>query len=475
MDKNKELAKNTAIITVGKICTQFMSFFLMPLYTAVLSTEEYGIVDLVVTYTSLFLPVLLFQVDHALFRFLIDIRKDESSKKRVISTCMMFAIFQVIVSAVLFGIIQFFIAAEYKWYLFYNILASIFANMMLQSARGFGDNVTFAFGSFLSAASQIAGNLVFLLVFDMGIYGMLYATILSHVFTALFVFFKEKIYKYISVKNADKQTLKEILKYSVPLVPNALSWWVLNASDRTIVMVFIGTAANGLLSVGHKFSSVYITFYNIFNLSWSESASLHMNDPDRDEFFSGVISNMFKLFVCAGIGITACLPFLFPIMINEKFSEAYGVLPVFLLGSMLNIVVGLFSVIYVALKKTKEIAKTSIYAAVINIAVHLALVNFIGLYAAAVSTAVAFGLMALYRYFDLKKYIIIKFPKKWIFILAAVFGITCYFYYFGNPLTQFAALVMVAVVSIIANRQLIADGAKIVKNVIKKIVKKRES
>ena len=66
VNKNKELAVNTAILTIGRICTQFMSFFLMPLYTAALSTEEYGVVDLVGTYTSLLLPVALLQIDQAL-------------------------------------------------------------------------------------------------------------------------------------------------------------------------------------------------------------------------------------------------------------------------------------------------------------------------------------------------------------------------------------------------------------------------
>ena len=49
MSREKQLAKNTLIITVGKVCTQLISFFLLPLYTGILSTEEYGIVDLLNT------------------------------------------------------------------------------------------------------------------------------------------------------------------------------------------------------------------------------------------------------------------------------------------------------------------------------------------------------------------------------------------------------------------------------------------
>ena len=142
----------------------------------------------------------------------------------------------------------------------------------------------------------------------------------------VYLYFKEKIYCYIDIGFFNKGALKAMLKYSVPLVPNALSWWVLSASDRSIVLVFLGAAFNGLLSVGHKFSNLFMVFYNIFNISWTESASLHLNEPDCEGFISGVIVNMFKLFSSIAIGMIACMPFVFPIMINEKFNDAYGII-----------------------------------------------------------------------------------------------------------------------------------------------------
>lgn len=467
MDKNKELAKNTVIITVGKICTQFMSFFLLPLYTAVLSTEEYGVVDLLITYTSLFMPVVLFQVDQALFRFLVDVRKEESGQKKIISTCMVFALIQAFAVILIFSIVQIFISNHYKWFLIMNILSCIWANMMLQTTRGLGDNITYAVGSFLSAASQIAGNIILLLIFDMGVYGMLSATILSHLITGSFVFFRKRVYRYFRIKDFRVSELKGILHYSVPLIPNALCWWALNASDRSIVLFFLGTSFNGLLSVGHKFSSVYITLYNIFNLSWTESAAVHMNDPDREEFFSGVITNMLKLFLCVGIGIIACMPFAYPLLVHGKFNDAYGLIPVFMLASMLNVVVGLYSVIYVALKKTKEIAKTSIYSGIINIVVHLALVKFVGLYAAAISSVVAFGVMAVYRYFDLKKYINIRLEKRSMTAILLLYCLTCWAYYKGSVLVQGGVLAVVAACSAVMNRKILLEAVHMVRGKIK--------
>ena len=47
MDKKKELAKNTFIIFIGRFCTQFVTFLLIPIYTRYLLTSDYGYVDLV--------------------------------------------------------------------------------------------------------------------------------------------------------------------------------------------------------------------------------------------------------------------------------------------------------------------------------------------------------------------------------------------------------------------------------------------
>lgn len=468
MNKQTELAKNTIVLTIGKICTQFMSFLLMPLYTAVLSTEEYGTVDILLTYTALLLPIVIFQVDQAIFRFLVDVRNQKDKCDRIISTSFLFAFFQMIIATGIFSVVQIFVDSEVKWFLLFNILASIISNIMLQVVRGLGDNVTYAIGSFIAAVVQILGNIVFLVCFNWGVEGMLAATVLGQLVSAGVIFIKNKLYKYINLQSFDKTQLRVLLKYSIPLIPNALCWWALNASDRTIVMGFLGASANGLLSVGHKFSSIYITVYNIFNMSWTESAALHMNDEDRDEFFTSVITNMFKFFMCVGLGVIAIMPFVFPVFVNQKFDGSYGLIPVFVLASMMNVVVGLYSVIYVALKKTGEIAKTSFYTAIINIGTHLALIKFIGIYAAPVSSVIAFAAMAIYRYFDLKKYVNVPLKKRLILLFTVLFVVVFFVYMSRIMWLQLIVLFMIAIFSLWFNRKIMKQ---LYSAVIKKIKK----
>ena len=162
MNRNKELAKNTVIITLGKVCTQFISFFLLPLYTALLTTEQYGAVDLVSTYVQLLLPIVIFQIDQAVFRYLIDKRKDLESETELISSTLAFAFLQFILFTLLFSIILICFKIPYGWFLYINVLAASLSSIFLQIVRGIVDNGSYAIASFLAGFFAVLLNVVFI-------------------------------------------------------------------------------------------------------------------------------------------------------------------------------------------------------------------------------------------------------------------------------------------------------------------------
>ena len=433
MKREKQLLKNTVIVAIGQICTKFISFFLLPLYTALLTTEEYGVVDLLNTYISLLLPLIFLQIDQSIFRYLIDARKDEDNKKKLITTTMITVLIQSIIFVVIYMIIAQFIKNEYKYFLATNVIAAMISNLILQISRGLGDNTTYSQGSLMSGAGTIILNVAFIVGLHMGAYGMLLATLLANILCTIFVFIKLKLYKYIKKAYFSKKALKELWKYSIPLIPNQLSWWIINASDRIIVSYALGVAINGIYSAANKFSSICITIFNIFNMTWSESASMYIKDDDSSEYFSNIINISIKLFTALCFGIIAIMPFAFRFLITgSDYASAYYQIPILMLSTIFSIVVSLIGSVYVALKKTKEIAKTSIYAAVINIVINLSLINFIGLYAASIATLVAYLAMSIYRFVDIQKYIKIKLDKKFVIVSIPVIIIILCTYYLRN-------------------------------------------
>ena len=440
MDKNKELVKNTAIISIGKFCTQFLSFLLLPFYTSILSTAEYGTVDLLVTYQQLIVYVAFFQIEQAIFRFLVDVRGDKKGIEILVTSCFTFAIFQGAILGCIFKLLKYFTNINYIGHLYFYVFAVIMASCMLQVARGLGKNTIYALGSLIAAVSTIGFNILFLAAFKMGIAGMLKAYILGYSFCTFFVFFSLKIYNYVNLHSFQKNILKKCLTYSIPLVPNSLSWWVMSASDRTVVAFFLGKDFNGLLTVAHKIPGAYSTFYSVFNLAWTESAVLHINDPDAESFFANTIQKMFRLFSAAAIGIIACLPFVFNILINKNYFDAYYQIPIYMIASLCQVFQGMYSVIYIALKKTKEVAKSTVVSATINLIVCVVLIKYIGLYAASLSTVVSYLFLCIWRYFDLKKYIKVNFDIKLLTSTIVMYALVCFGYYSFNRVVQAVVL-----------------------------------
>lgn len=454
MKREKALFKNTLIITIGKICTQLITFFLLPLYTGILSTEEYGVVDLLNTLISLLLPIVTFQVEQALFRELIEVRDSNNEKTSIISNSVFSVIGQCLVYLAVFLIISNFVNNKYKYFLSSNVIAYIFSSLFLQVARGLGENKKYAIGSFVSAFSTILFNIFFLVVIRLGANGMLLGTLLGHLSCAVYSFTSLKLYKYINIKVLKKEVVKRLWKYSIPLIPNAISWWVFNASDRVIVTSLLGVSQNGILAASLKFSAVYISLYNMFNISWTESIALHINDEDIESYFSKTFDFVLRIFVSLAVGIIAFMPFVYPIMINSKFSAGFGLVPISIIASLFNVIVGIISVIYVAQKNTKAIANTSIISAIINIAVHLCLIKFISLYAAVISTFVSFFVMSIYRIIDInRKYFKIYLNKELIVKTIIVLPIILFFYYINNLIFNVLSVLISIIFAIDLNKK----------------------
>lgn len=463
MSRKTELAKNTAILTIGRLSTQCISFFLLPLYTAVLSTEDYGTYDLLVTYATLLLPLVNWQLDQGLFRYMLDYRERKEKQSALFSTLFASSLAQTILYAVLYAIVAPLLHIKNAYFLFLYVVLHVFMALLLQFVRGLGKRVDYTIASFISASATTVLNVLTLVVFKMGLQGLYVSTLTAQVLTIVYLVVVSRTWEFISPKKVQLSLLKRVLGYSLPLIPNNLAWWVVNASDRTVISYFIGLAANGIYTVANKFPHVFISFYNIFNLSWTETVSLHFYDEDRDEFLSETMTSLFKMFSSACFGIVALMPFIFGILVNAKYADAYNHILILMYAMLFRVLVGLYSCVYVAEKKAKKIATTSVAAAVVNLGVNLLLVRYIQLYAASLSTLIAFLSMFLIRYIDINKTVHMRI-KRSILISSVVMGVLLIFtYYSGNRIIQAAALVVTVVYAGVINVDMMQSGIKLMK------------
>ena len=325
MSRKTELAKKIRLyLQWENYARNVLAFFLLPLYTAILSTEEYGTFDLLVTYSTLLLPLVNWQLDQGLFRFMLDYRGNKEEQGKLFSTLLLSSTIQSIIYIILFRLCRtFFGKVQMRIFWLLYVVLHVYTALFLQFVRGLGYSVKYTIASFISASATTVLNVIALAILKMGLQGLFLSTLIAQFLTLLYLVFTSKAWEYFSVKSIRPTVFKRVGAYSIPLIPNNLAWWVVNASDRTIIAHFLGTAANGVYSIANKFPNVFINFYNILNLSWTETVSLHFDDEDRDEFLTETMTSLFKLFAAACFGIVACMPFVFPILINEKYVAGY--------------------------------------------------------------------------------------------------------------------------------------------------------
>lgn len=422
--RSKELAKNTVILFFGTFCTKAAQFLLLPLYTNILTTTEYGEFELFSTIISLLLPIIGLQVEQGVFRFLVSQRESETEQKRIISTSFFFILLANFSCIFIFSILSPLIAYNYKWILLVSLCLNSIYNYLLQVSRGTGDNKAYSVSNIINTIITITFNVLLLVGLHLQVKGLLYGSIIGYIVSAIYLFIKLRLHSLISPRQINKRSLIQILKYSLPMVPNTLSWWIFSSSDRLIVSWLIGISSTGILSVAYKFSNISAIIYGVFNLSITESVSLHISDHDFQQFFNKVFSSVSRLFISFGSLIMAFMPIIFTILVGKDFDDAYNLIPIATLAAVLQVFVELTGAIYIAHNNTMSIAITSIIAALTNIIVDIALIPFVGIYAAVISTVVAYLILFIYRIINVNKKYIKLAPERQdalYFVLGIIF------------------------------------------------------
>lgn len=457
MSRESKLMKNTMIIAIGNICTKCISFFMLPLYTSLLSTSEYGTVDMIHVIVSLSVIIMTFQLEQAVFRYLIEARGDSEKQKDYITTTMVFVgtvnVVCITILSIFFRIINY----QYTFYVIATIVVSIIGAIFLQVTRGLGYTIVYAMGSFISGSLNVILNVLFIAFLGWKVDGMLLAALIANLVSSFYVGLKIKIWTFLQFQNFKICSLKELLKYSIPLIPNTICWWIIKGSDKVVINAFIGVAANGIYSVAYKFPSIFSMITNVFHISWTESTAENIESDDNVVFVQQVMNKTIRIYSTVNISIIAIMPFVFSFFVSEGFKEAYFYIPLLMTGSLFHSIANLYGSLYTALKKTNEIAKTTFLAAIINLGINIILVKYIGIYAAAVSTVLAYAIITYIRHKRILNDIKIVHDKHYLLCESMVYLFVFGGYYFGNIVWKICILVFLIPYCMIKNKEIVKD------------------
>lgn len=463
-NREKSFVKSMAILIIGTVVPKLASFVTLPLYTAYLTKTEYGTYDLLLTLCSLFIPISTLMTPSACFRFLLDCHNDEEKKKEVITNSFAIMFFMTGISLVVLFFILYnqplYLRLLICIYLFFDALLSMFQ----QIARGLSKNHVYSISAIILSFGNMFLAMLFLIVIDLGISGVVFSLTASTVISALYIFSHLKIFKYVSFSCFDKKNTLGILKYSWPLVPNNISSWAMNMSDRLVVLYFLGVEQNAVLAVAHKIPQILLLAQNAYTMAWQENAAVSVNDADIGEYYSKMFSILYRFMFCSAMVLIASTRFLFIILIHGDYEEAFYQIPIYFFAFFLSCISTYLGGIYLAYKKSVSVGITTVVSAVINFAVNVVLIQYIGLYAASISTVCGYAFIDIYRFIDIRKIVRLHFNYKEILTGLLLVSASCFLCYFKNTYIDVFNIIFGIAMCFAFNREMISKMIALVKS-----------
>lgn len=418
MNRYKKLLGNSLIFAVGNFGSKVINFLMVPLYTYVLTKNEYGEVDLQLTTISLFVPFLTFLLSEAILRFVINNIEDKDKIRILFSSGILFSVTVPLalnlLLVIVFSIFDIFSGTRvlFSMLLFLNGVQQFLA----QFIRSIGKVKIYAINGILMTFIMASTNIIFLVCLNLRVNGYLLSSITAFICSIIFLMFFCDFKQYFNLKYFDIGALLKMFKYSVPLIPNYSIWWFINGATRYFILFFVGASGNGLFAVANKIPSLISMFTDVFSQAWQMSAFEEYDSEDKSDFYSSVFKHYYQLlFILGGILIAIVKP-LMGYLVSSEFYMAWDLIPLLVVAVIYQTFSGFIGTIYTASLDTKGIFTSSILTGFISIILNLVLLPIWGLKGAGVSMVFSFVVMFIVRLIGTRKivYTVINYKKFFI-------------------------------------------------------------
>ena len=407
MNKYKKLASNTVILGIGTFGSKLLVFLLMPLYTAWLTTAEFGAAEMITGIANFLIPIACVGISTGIFRFAAERQADQ---KKVFSSSV--ALLGLGLGGFLLLSPLLFLIPYCRPYVWLVVLYVLFADLQAvcaQYLRAIDRTALFAGQGILNTALTIACNVLFLFVLDMGVEGYILAVIVGNLLTTVFLVCRAKLWQVFSFANVDRKLMKHLLLFSLPMIPTTLCWLITDLSDRAMVTYFWGESVNGVYAAAYKIPTIVNLVAGIFLQAWQFSAVNEEEDAQAcSQFYSRVWEAFLSVIMIGSAGLILFSRFLTKLLLNVTFFDAWKFMPTLLCAVALETLVSFLASIYLVRKKSSHSFVTALVGAISNIALNLWLIPIIGALGAAIATLASYAVVLVLRLVDAPRIIPFK-------------------------------------------------------------------
>lgn len=404
--KYELLINNTLLISIGTFGSKILTFLMTRFYTEALTPSDYGEADLIIQTANLLIPLVSAGITDGVFRFVLETDDEHTAKRKSIFSA---GFYTISAGTAILAALSSFISipgflSEYKWLLIWFISASCYHSLCAQFIRGEGKTRLFAYQGVLNTVLVIVFSILFLSVFEAGTSGYIISIALADSICALYLAAGQKLWRLMDI-HLKPGMWRKMMRYSLPLVPAALFWWITSVSDRYMITWFLGSGANGIYTVASKIPAIITLISGMFLEAWQFSAVRESRGSRRSyiSFYTNIWSMFLTVMFTGGSIIIAFSPAAIRLLAASEYYSAAEYLPILTAAAILSSLVSFMGSVYIVTKRSSLSFLTTAAGAVFNIILNFLLIpTHLGIYGAAIATLCSYLLSFLIRIISIR-------------------------------------------------------------------------
>lgn len=474
MNRYKTLAANTAVLAIGQFAAKFLVIIMMGFYQSMLGTTGYGEINNIIDIAVLLMSFASLSIGEGIIRFGLDksYRKDQ-----VFSIGLRVTVIGLLVSLIFIPLVSLLsdlmpdvqvlaLLKQYAWITMLYVITGCLKSSVALFVRSAGYVRLYAVDGIFTTIMNILFNLLLLWAFNLGNIGYLLSVILADVCSICFLWFMADLKRYFLFWGLDKRLTKGMLKFSIPMIPTSVMWWITNVSSSFFVSEMISFEASGIYKAAYKLPSMIALISGIFSQAWNMSAITEKNSRTIANFYTNVF-NIFQSFIYVlGAGLLLVIRPAIAIICAPEFHVSYIYTPFLIMSVVFTCFSTFMGSVYLASKQSVRSMVTSAIGAGLNILLCFLLVPVLQIQGAALAGFIGFLVIFIVRALDSRRIVFMdmKLPKMITNILL-LFAMGMIVMFVTNDFAYYITLSLLFVIVVILNFQ---AGIKAVKMILHK-------
>lgn len=392
------------ILAIGQLSSKLLVYVMLKFYTSMLGTAGYGEMSVIVNACDLLISVVTLSISSGVMRFALDEKNDGPMVFSIGVNVILLGSVVFLALTPLVGLIPF--LKGYEWAIFIYVAIGALKEVCGVYVRSRHSVAMYAIDGIVTTVSTVVFNLILLGIFKFGITGYIFSIILGNITSMTFLGITNKLYAEYQPFGNSRTLYASMLRYSIPLMPSQIMWWIINVSDTFMVTEIIGKDAAGIYSFAYRFPNLANLAMAIFSQAWRMTAITERNSRATSNFYSNAFSMMQTILFIACGGIMLILrPVIMPFFASKGFETAYMYVPILLGAVIFQSMDNFLASIYEAAQKTTHSLTSSVIGAVANIILNIVLIPAFDIMGAAIATIISYFIVFVYRIIDTKKYL----------------------------------------------------------------------